>query len=104
MKILLNSLYGATALGSFRYGNVILSEAITLSGQRIIQESALCANRHMNQVMRGEIKLDLYKELDIDTSDEIDIVKPIIFETGSIEEERFNTMDQQDILGRDHNG
>ena len=57
MKILLNSLYGATALGSFRYGSVILSESITLSGQRIIQESALCANRHMNKVMRGEIKL-----------------------------------------------
>ena len=57
MKILLNSLYGATALGSFRYGNVILSEAITLSGQRIIQESALCANRHMNKVIKGEIKL-----------------------------------------------
>ena len=57
MKILLNSLYGATALGSFRYGNVILSEAITLSGQRIIQESALCANRHMNKVIRGQIEL-----------------------------------------------
>jgi len=57
MKILLNSLYGATALGSFRYGNVILSEAITLSGQRIIQESALCANRHMNKVIRKEIEL-----------------------------------------------
>ena len=57
MKILLNSLYGATALGSFRYGNVILSEAITLSGQRIIQESAAFANKHMNQVMRGEIEL-----------------------------------------------
>ena len=56
MKILLNSLYGATALESFRYGNVILSEAITLSGQRIIQESALCANRHMNKVIRNEIK------------------------------------------------
>ena len=55
MKILLNSLYGATALGSFRYGNVVLSEAITLSGQRIIQESALCANRHMNKVIRNEI-------------------------------------------------
>jgi len=53
MKILLNSLYGATALGSFRYGNVILSEAITLSGQRIIQESALSANREINK----EIKL-----------------------------------------------
>jgi len=57
MKILLNSLYGATALGSFRYGNVILSESITLSGQRIIQESALFANRHMNKVMNNEITL-----------------------------------------------
>ena len=59
MKILLNSLYGATALPSFRYGmNLsIISEAITLSGHRIIQESALCANRHMNKVIRGEIKL-----------------------------------------------
>ena len=57
MKILLNSLYGATALGSFRYGNVILSEAITLSGQRIIQESALVANRHINSVMRSEVEL-----------------------------------------------
>ena len=55
MKILLNSLYGATALGSFRYGNVVLSEAITLSGQRIIQESALCANRHMNKVIKNNI-------------------------------------------------
>ena len=53
MKILLNSLYGATALGSFRYGNVILSEAITLSGQRIIQESALEANRAMNKEIKS---------------------------------------------------
>ena len=59
MKILLNSLYGATALGSFRYGNVVLSEAITLSGQRIIQESALCANRHMNKVIKGKEKLEI---------------------------------------------
>ena len=59
MKILLNSLYGATALPSFRYGNVILSEAITLTGQRIIQESALCVNRHMNKVIRNKIKLEI---------------------------------------------
>jgi DNA polymerase elongation subunit (family B) len=61
MKILLNSLYGATALPSFRYGMnySILSEAITLSGHRIIQESALAANRHMNKVIRNEIKLDV---------------------------------------------
>jgi len=61
MKILLNSLYGATALKSFRYGNVVLAESITLSGQRIIQESALCANRHMNKVIKGELKLELWK-------------------------------------------
>ena len=61
MKILLNSLYGATALPSFRYGMnySILSEAITLSGHRIIQESALCANRHINKVMKGTIKLEI---------------------------------------------
>jgi len=53
MKILLNSLYGATALGSFRYGNVYLSEAITLSGQRIIQESALAANVEINKEIKG---------------------------------------------------
>jgi DNA polymerase elongation subunit (family B) len=61
MKILLNSLYGATALPSFRYGMSlsILSEAITLSGHRIIQESALCANRHMNKVIKGTLKLEI---------------------------------------------
>ncbi len=61
MKILLNSLYGATALPSFRYGMnySILSEAITLSGHRIIQESALCANRHMNKVLRNQVQLDI---------------------------------------------
>jgi DNA polymerase elongation subunit (family B) len=57
MKILLNSLYGALAVSSFRYASVILAEATTLSGQRIIQESALIANRHINKVIRGEITL-----------------------------------------------
>ena len=55
MKILLNSLYGATALSSFRYGNRTLSKSITLTGQRIIQESALCANRSMNKEIKGEL-------------------------------------------------
>ena len=53
MKILLNSLYGALAVPSFRYGNVLLAEATTLSGQRIIQESALAANRHMNKIIKN---------------------------------------------------
>ena len=75
MKILLNSLYGATALGSFRYGNVILSEAITLSGQRIIQESALAANRHMNKVIKGEINLlDKAKNLSYKEGEKMTVV------------------------------
>lgn len=57
MKILLNSLYGALAVSSFRYASILLAEATTLSGQRIIQESALTANRHINKVMRGEVEL-----------------------------------------------
>ena len=56
-KILLNSLYGALALGSFRFGNYLLAESTTLSGQRIIQESALTANTHINKVIREEIEL-----------------------------------------------
>ena len=66
MKILLNSLYGATALPTFRYGMnySILSEAITLSGHRIIQESALCANRDMNKVLKDpEYKEQFLKKL-----------------------------------------
>ena len=49
----------------FRYGMnySILSEAITLTGHRIIQESALCANRHMNKVIRNEIKLKSAKRV-----------------------------------------
>jgi DNA polymerase elongation subunit (family B) len=57
MKIALNATYGSLAVPSFRYGGVILAEATTLSGQRIICESALTANTHINKVMRGEITL-----------------------------------------------
>jgi hypothetical protein len=38
--------------------NSLLSEAITLSGHRIIQESALCANKYYNKIMEGEISKD----------------------------------------------
>jgi len=64
MKILLNSLYGATALPSFRYSMnfQILSEAITLSGHRIIQESALCANKHINKIVRSEELTEEFKK------------------------------------------
>ena len=52
MKILLNSLYGATALPSFRYGSVLLSEGITLTGQRIIQDSGTFINKTAEKTLK----------------------------------------------------
>jgi DNA polymerase elongation subunit (family B) len=52
MKILLNSLYGATALPTFRYGSVLLSEGITLTGQRIIQDSGTFINKTAEQTLQ----------------------------------------------------
>ena len=52
MKILLNSLYGATALPTFRYGSVLLSEGITLTGQRIIQDSGTFINKEAEKSLK----------------------------------------------------
>ena len=52
MKILLNSLYGATALPTFRYGSVVLSEGITLTGQRIIQDSGTFINQEAEKTLQ----------------------------------------------------
>ena len=52
MKILLNSLYGATALPTFRYGSVLLSEGITLTGQRIIQDSGTFINKEAEKTLQ----------------------------------------------------
>ena len=97
MKILLNSLYGATALKGFRYGNVYLSEAITLTGQRIIQESALKVNRVLNKVMNGDLDLDIeWGEGVIENHD----ASP--FESGSRKDEEYSdTNGTTRLLGRD---
>jgi len=59
MKILLNSLYGATALPTFRYGSVLLSEGITLTGQRIIQDSGTFINKTAEETL--ETGKDVYE-------------------------------------------
>lgn len=50
VKVMLNSIYGCTALNSFRYGDGkrIIAGSITLTGQRIIQESIKYVNSEMN--------------------------------------------------------
>jgi len=50
VKVMLNSIYGCTALNSFRYGDGkrIIAGSITLTGQRIIQESIKYVNNSIN--------------------------------------------------------
>ena len=60
IKILLNSLFGATAMNGFRYGNILIGEAITLSGQRIIQESALHINHTCHNLLSGNIDKEVF--------------------------------------------
>ena len=55
-KIKLNDVYGVFALNSFRYsdGNLFISKAITLTGQRLIQESIGFVNNSIAEEL-GEI-------------------------------------------------
>jgi DNA polymerase elongation subunit (family B) len=53
-KIKLNDVYGVFALNSWRYtdGHKMISKAITLTGQRLLQENIT----HMNEYINNEIK------------------------------------------------
>ena len=55
-KIKLNDVYGVFAKNSWRYtdGHKFISKAITLTGQRLTQESIKFVNRWMNQQMETE--------------------------------------------------
>lgn len=52
IKILLNSLFGALALKSFRYGGAIHAETVTLTGQKIITYSANTINKAINKKIK----------------------------------------------------
>jgi len=56
VKVMLNSIYGCTALNSFRYGDGkrVIAGSITLTGQRIIQESIKYVNEEMNKEIGTE--------------------------------------------------
>lgn len=56
LKILLNSLYGNYAITSWRYsdGRKILSQAITLSGQRLVKESIKLANEYIDNEIQSK--------------------------------------------------
>jgi DNA polymerase elongation subunit (family B) len=52
-KIKLNDVYGCYAINSWRYtdGHKMISSAITLTGQRLLQESITNMNRHINKML-----------------------------------------------------
>jgi len=64
-KIKLNDVYGCYAINGWRYtdGHKMISKAITLSGQRLIQESIKFCNEWMNK------QLDTYEKDYVVTSD-----------------------------------
>ena len=57
-KIKLNDVYGVFAINSWRYtdGNKFISKAITLTGQRLTQESIKFVNKWMNEQLGTEDK------------------------------------------------
>ena len=56
IKILLNSLYGALGNQYFRYFDMQIAEAVTLSGQLAIRWAEKCMNKTMNEVMQDGTK------------------------------------------------
>lgn len=50
IKVLINSLYGASSNQYFRFYDDRIAESITLSGQTLIQETARSMNEHLNRL------------------------------------------------------
>jgi len=66
MKILLNSAYGATGNKHFRYFDLAIAEAITISGQLSIQWIARKINEYMNSIV-GTTDEDYVIAIDTDS-------------------------------------
>ena len=50
LKILMNSIYGLNKNKSFRWGNSIIQNSITMSGRRLITEYSKFINQQLNQI------------------------------------------------------
>jgi DNA polymerase elongation subunit (family B) len=97
-KIKLNDVYGVFAINGWRYtdGHKFISKAITLSGQRLLQESITNMNTYLNNELGNETPVDYIvtsdtdslfiqcKDLlkarhpDIDFSNQEDVIKKIL--------------------------
>ena len=97
-KIKLNDVYGVFAVNSWRYtdGNKFISKAITLSGQRLLQESIINMNDYINKQLGNTKPVDyivtsdtdslfiqckdllIAKHPDIDFNDKEDVISKIL--------------------------
>ena len=68
-KIKLNDVYGVFAINSWRYtdGNKFISKAITLTGQRLLQESIRNMNEYLNKELGNTTPKDLIVTSDTDS-------------------------------------
>ena len=68
-KIKLNDVYGVFAINSWRYtdGNKFISKAITLTGQRLLQESIKNMNVYLNKELGNETPKDYIITSDTDS-------------------------------------
>lgn len=58
LKILMNSIYGLNKNKSFRWGNSIIQNSITMSGRRLITEYSKFINQQLNQI-KNQIDIDI---------------------------------------------
>jgi len=68
-KIKLNDVYGVFAINGWRYtdGNKFISKAITLTGQRLLQESITNMNDYLNNELNNETPVDYIVTSDTDS-------------------------------------
>ena len=68
-KIKLNDVYGVFAINGWRYtdGNKFISKAITLTGQRVLQESIKNMNEYLNKELGNEKHVDYIITSDTDS-------------------------------------
>ena len=68
-KIKLNDVYGVFAINGWRYtdGNKFISKAITLTGQRLLQESISNMNVYLNKELSNETPVDYIITSDTDS-------------------------------------
>jgi hypothetical protein len=68
-KIKLNDVYGVFAINGWRYtdGNKFISKAITLTGQRLLQESITNMNDYLNNELGNETPVDYIVTSDTDS-------------------------------------